>query len=138
MLQWMNVEQCNFLTLDFDIDSSTFIENYIVDYLTFRLGEYLNIDFIGVWRLNSGKLVTVHAIQLRSRTLGNYWTQLCNTMEILIRLVKSKKKSQFENKTKDQHISYAWKGNPCDHDDDVAGNRNENGRRGENTANENG
>ena len=74
----MKVEKFNFLTFDFDIDSSTFIEKYIVDYLTFRLGEYLNIDFIGVWRLNSGKLVTVHAIQRRSRTLANYWNQLCN------------------------------------------------------------
>ena len=44
----MNVEKFNFLTIDFDIDSSTFIEKYIVDYLTFRLCEYLNIDFIGV------------------------------------------------------------------------------------------
>ena len=44
----MKVEKFNFLTFDFDIGSSTFIEKYNVDYLTFRLGEYLNIDFIGV------------------------------------------------------------------------------------------
>ena len=47
--------------------------------------------------------------------------------------MKTRRRARFE-----KHISYAKKVNSCEHDDDVDGNRNENGRRGENTANENG
>ena len=40
--------------------------------------------------------------------------------------MKTRRRARFE-----KHISYAKKVNSCEHDDDVDGNRNENGRMGE-------
>ena len=52
-------------------DSNEMFEHFRYEYFIYD-SEYLNIDFIGVWQLDSGKLVTM-ALFNWSQTLRNNW-----------------------------------------------------------------